>query len=855
MWIIEYQYKAHDGSTVRIAKAMKDSQPVTIGRSDQNTLHIKNDRSISRKHIQFEWIRSNKMFTVNNFGKVTIYQDKYLKVGEIISFNVADIQFPLILQLGTTSIQVSIKKISLNIITSNESRLKLNSDQFKLYDIGIDTILDFHYESSTRSFMIQDETISSLTKLCALIVKIPLVSKEFIFELLNELEKGLADFNTLLAHLLKRTRIFQKNPIDSIRDITIIYLNEEHNHKKELLDKLIECVKEFQGSIKVFEDNEKFESYLQLRNSLKNIIILKHPQRIINNKILAILGNTSEAKIYTADEFINELKIRTFEELCIKNLELNHDIKSHSVDYRVNDEYNSIEIVQDEANNNLAAKKYTRSLEEPTEPSPIPVKKKRLTRRKIQALNPLDFFAGGSQSSQITKLTNHKSKNEEKSKSIKNNTQTSEITKDKFSQAINNPISAKDEDEIREANRSESIKNIINDISDTNSESKLTDKKSPTKIETYDQDTNSNEKITKESSLNNNLLRRNFVEQSADIEEMSDRIITSPINYSFKNTVLNNMSEITNNLGVLKNQPKKRKLLGTKDLKEKENEEKEDVQKKIKVKDGQESISKPNITLVKTIQSAKTKEITKYRNNLVQIEPDELTEEAINKFSNMALIEANSNLVKAGKLPKEMRLEKGDYAGRKNFKKFVKRWPCGSLNGDDSLTNSVHMLIRQFVETRPYSIVDRYLQKDSSNVGEMINERFASTNNESFHKKNNNERNSDDFENEYLSLEINKDDNNIKNNSHNNVYGNNNMNIGLFVNESEDEDIWIEPKFKVYNSNNNMPNVTYSLNDQETNSGINILPSNKKAQSNTLKDDSDDSDEGPRFQFKSRKKK
>ena len=66
MLVIEYQYKDHDRTIAHIANPLKDSQPVSIGRSNQNTLCIKNDRSISRKHIQFEWVGSNNMFHINN---------------------------------------------------------------------------------------------------------------------------------------------------------------------------------------------------------------------------------------------------------------------------------------------------------------------------------------------------------------------------------------------------------------------------------------------------------------------------------------------------------------------------------------------------------------------------------------------------------------------------------------------------------------------------------------------------------------------------------------------------------------------------------------------------------------------
>ena len=820
MWTIEYQYKANDGSIVHIVKPMKDSQPVTIGRSNQNTLHIKNDRSISRKHIQLMWIRSNKMFYVNNFGKVTMYQDKYLKVGEIVSLNVPDIQFPIIFQLGTSPVQVFIKRLPLSIIKSNASELDSVSDQLQSYDVNITTILDFHCDSTTSFYIIKDETINPLTKLCALIAKIPFVSKEFVFELLNELEKRIVDFNSVLTNLLDQTRTFQRTCIKSIKGVTIIYLNKDHDLEMELLAKLTECIENNQGSIEVFEDDEKFERYLQLRNSLKDIIILKHPQRIVDSEILTILGDESEAKVFTVDQFINKLKVKEIEELVINNLELNHDIKFKPTGNRnVNNECTSLKSVQGEPNNNLTIKKFTRSLEEPIEPSPIPVKKKRLTRRKIQALNPLEFFAGGSQSEQIAESTVNKFETEE-NKII--DAKTNEITKDKVSHPIGNPIFIQNEGTIRVGDQSKAVEDTSNDISYTNKESKLIKEILPTNIGKSDPDANFINKTTRESSGKKDLLTKNHVNQST--KEKSDKVVTNPSNYDFKNKDLNNVSEITKDSSILESQPQRRKFLRTKDVKKKQEEEEEGDKEggKIKVKDRQDLMKTPNVSLVETIQSTKIKEITRYRNNMVQIEPEELTEEAINKFSNMTFIETNSNLIKGNRIPKEVRLEKGEYSGRKNFKKFVKSWPRGSPGGTDSLCNSVHMLTRQFVETKPYSIVDRYPPTDLSSVGEVINESFAFTNNESSHK----EGNIHDFENEYLPSPINKSSNIDKRTNE------------LFVNESDDESMWIEPRDNVYN-----------------NIGIDSPPSNRKIQSTAIDNDSDDSDEGPRFQFKKYKRK
>lgn len=821
MLVIEYQYKDHDGTIVHIANPLKDSQPVSIGRSNQNTLCIKNDRSISRKHIQFEWVGSNNMFHINNYGKVTMYQGKYLKVEECIPLNVSDIKFPLIFKLGTLPVQVSIKKINLQIIETRGLKLESINDQLRLYDININTVVNFTYEPDMYSYLIEDENINPLTKLSVAITKIPIVSKKFIFELLNELGKQSINFSIFFATLTERTKIKQHGFIESIKGFNVLYLNKEYDYERDLLNKLSEIVNKFQGSIEIFDNDEIFERYLQLRNSLKQIIILKHPQRIVNQRILTLLGgenNQSDGiKIYTIDEFIDKLRVETIEQISVNYLELNH-------------EYDITKSMQGESNNNVSeVKKATRSLEEPIEQSPIPVKKKRLTRRKIQALNPLDFFVGGSQDNQTIGFVDTINQNNKVLENGHVDTKPSEISKSVISQSLENHISTlkKDEDE---------YKIVKNGLELTN--------ESPTKdIETYNY---KDDLLVEEANKFNRkdvILKDKFSKLNATIEGNSYNNIKTNDDKKRGNVHIDYISNM-----------KKHRRLKTNDILE------EDGEERINTKDKQEYIERPNTSLVETIQSTKTKEINRYRSNMVQVDPKELTEEAINKFSNMALIETDPSLMKVNSNgSKEVRLEKGEYAGRKNFKKFVKRWPRGSPGGNDSLTNSVRMFTRQFVQTKPYSMADQYLQGDSNSIGEAINERFASKSIETRHNRNNKNNHNiqgkggnSSSDTEDLSRHVDDNDNSMKkNNSSSN-------NVGLFVDESEDEDSWLEP-----GNNNNTHNMDrmsimdYSINEQgNANSNIIMRSVKRNIRSNSVDDednDSDDSEEGPRFQFKSRK--
>ena len=55
MLILRYGYELEDGTVKQVSCCLKKCSQYSVGRSNNNKLRIKNDKSISRQHVLVKW--------------------------------------------------------------------------------------------------------------------------------------------------------------------------------------------------------------------------------------------------------------------------------------------------------------------------------------------------------------------------------------------------------------------------------------------------------------------------------------------------------------------------------------------------------------------------------------------------------------------------------------------------------------------------------------------------------------------------------------------------------------------------------------------------------------------------------
>lgn len=129
--------------------------------------------------------------------------------------------------------------------------------------------------------------------------------------------------------------------------------------------------------------------------------------------------------------------------------------------------------------------------------------------------------------------------------------------------------------------------------------------------------------------------------------------------------------------------------------------------------------AKRPVSFAQAVKETKSHEVDRLEKDIVNVTSEELTEEAINKLDKLALVETK-DLMRADREYAVCGQSGGSeqWAGRKNFKKFVKLWPSrSSRNSPDSATNALrnraHLITREYVPLRPYEGQNANNQDDS----------------------------------------------------------------------------------------------------------------------------------------------
>lgn len=141
--------------------------------------------------------------------------------------------------------------------------------------------------------------------------------------------------------------------------------------------------------------------------------------------------------------------------------------------------------------------------------------------------------------------------------------------------------------------------------------------------------------------------------------------------------------------------------------------------------------------LVDLIKDAKSREVKRLKSTLVQVDTDELTEDAINQLGDLAIVQPNDSLIRRQKVDSAETSRNDQHPpwnGRKNFKNFVKlqakykehrmgeKYREGS---SDFIRNSGYLLTRQYVPSKIYTKESSKEMQDFPEPSEQTSGQFS----------------------------------------------------------------------------------------------------------------------------------
>lgn len=662
MWILTYDYTLLDGETVHISCCLKKSVSYSIGRSGKNLLSIKNDKSISRKHITVNWDKHG-MLKVINEGKLTAIHGKYLTQDEIYTY-----KMPL-----------RVKPTNTNTVGENDSSYFVD-EEVKNIEISLGTkpiivtivwkpfnlLVPDKYENECKdllnlgisAYCEADENLISINKIDAILESnewmnerpyrslliifkrnCSFMSENFFERVNSKIGENHSNFNQIWQELLRTNTVANSKNANAndylhkiLKSITFILIGNIDHINKNYFKTSLNAI----GSSYLFYDNiDIFKSKVHSELSSDRFILINSSDNDIE-KITSL-----HYKVCSISQLLMRLIDNTFEEL-MNDSDNNSSALTNSITQKQRDEPNIT------AQPNLIEGS-NRPIDPSIEDKPLPIKRRRLNRPKVEPLNSLSFFAGGD---------------------------------DVQKQKPNNNIKTKElegkEPEGKESEGKES------EGKETDGASLINNKyKSPTVSKKR---LDISEHLESSHSLNSNV--KNITPTTTQTKYMSNELTVS----SPEKNIIDSSHEIeneTNPADVNTNQ----------------------------VPENKGPVRGKSSTLVEVIQSTKTKEVERLQSGLVDIQPIELTEDAINEFSNLN-IEVNPNLMKKRSSYSNSD-SLGPWQGRKNFKKFVKVWP-GSRHDNDSLKNKAFLITRNYVDFKPYGSVPKKEDNSRNKSHEMI---------------------------------------------------------------------------------------------------------------------------------------
>ena len=622
---------------------------------------------------------------ITNVGKLTAVGDKYLKVDETISFNLFQVSD------GRVSLLLGAKPITLNLTweaTVWSLRPVDSSHLDTLNGLGIETNLQCIGGNQITGILCPtfERTTTDIVRLTyGVLNEGCLLLDSSILNSISEMDtsgvlendfdnnwKGL--IGNTQYHLFRDIRIDYKEFRDYFHDIVLYFISSEYKTVLQWLEPVCKGIfKEFV----VFENAVRFE----------DILLPGRPQRVERCVIVSEGGLTKyPIKVHTPSEFLDAIVKNNYKSLPFL-------LKT------------PVSTIQQQNERDVSSSVVQKREDISDSVGPAPLKKRRLTRKKIQPLDSLNFFAGGG--TPIQSQTFGSPGRMEPSG-----------TGEKLGQ-VETPLS-------KELLMTEEVP-----------ASSLTAHNIFPSSATQKNSIDEADVLRKNALLENPFSSENRPNTSNPIEEKSKKlvstsILTKPVVQVESDLKSPMMSLTDNEVQNIQGQTREGKKVSTP-----RNYTGGRIQPTSGNTSANRSISKK---LVEVIQSTKNEEVRRVQSAIVTISPEEMTEEALSSFRTLN-IKPNDNLIRPNRNRNGTeRINDGvtndAWKGRKNFKNFVKVWPRSWTSGNgkhrndhdsnpssiDFVKNSAFLITRDYVPLRRYDARSTFRDK-YSHIGELINNR------------------------------------------------------------------------------------------------------------------------------------
>ncbi|SCU85812.1 LAME_0D02960g1_1 [Lachancea meyersii CBS 8951] len=651
MWILRFECIGADGTKVNYSCCLKQAVRYDIGRSTKTPLHIKNDKSISRSHIQLE-VDGHDALTVINVGKLTKLNGEVVKVGYSARFSPGA---KAMLEMGASPIVASVSHESaLWKIPHDISMVDTVKQRLALY--GIDAVATLSPKTSIQ--VIKQRPGKYGNCLFSLLAGIPVLRETFIDSFLQQFDHVHTNFdekcselkiqNSQFPNYIFRPSIFQGlDFVVTSRKVFAIF--------KHIVDAgngtlwLCDGVSNLGTFIKLHVRSDKIVTLVHLNDSTSPL-----PEQELQG-----LNELQEARNLKVEA--KSLGLKIYDVNDIVNAVLNNDIKSLLQRIPVekicstSSGLGSFD-VSGSANLDSQFQSATAAGELTVNPTS---RKRRANRHRVQPLNSLTFFGGGSIASQEVKSTVEDS-NSNKPRIV------TEPPVSSNSEEI--PLSKKPR--LEPQCMVEDLPSSSRKTEDTPTTKRAHEKPSEQHEGSADakrpriSDLKNSEYVASKQAAQEAIHANENVQQISELPKAIPAIVTSA-DAGGKDTF-----EAPNN--TLRS-------------------------------------DKRSVSFVRAIQEAKSHEVDRLREKMADVQGEELTEEAIMQLDNLAIVEAKNLLRPRNSIQGTPVTNNNElWSGRKDFKKFVKIWPSQYARSSpdpasDAIRNKACLITRDYVPMQPYN--------------------------------------------------------------------------------------------------------------------------------------------------------